>query len=136
MWPGMCLLFSNASAYSGFDRLVDITAALPNMPVLHIDLFVRNMHSQRSLLHFIPPNLLRCRTSTSLFISGQSHNVTYDQDFTTDVTKAVNFFGQHSNSTSFCYYNPKDETQVLFDVDFTTWKWAIASVFGASFGIP
>ncbi|KAJ7935758.1 hypothetical protein B0H13DRAFT_2649462 [Mycena leptocephala] len=33
-------------------------------------------------------------------------------------------------TTSFCYYNPANEAQVLFDVSFTKWKWAITAVFG------
>ncbi|KAJ6582329.1 hypothetical protein B0H19DRAFT_1118053 [Mycena capillaripes] len=62
---------------------------------------------------------------------GVTHNVSYVQDFSKDVNKADNFFNQHTtNSTSFCYYNPANENQVLFDVSFTKWKWAITAVFG------
>ncbi|KAJ7744124.1 hypothetical protein B0H16DRAFT_1889710 [Mycena metata] len=63
---------------------------------------------------------------------GVSHNVSYTQDFKKDVNKADSFFGGHTtNSTGFCYYNPKDETQILFDVNFTPWKWAVFALFGA-----
>ncbi|KAJ7110644.1 hypothetical protein C8R44DRAFT_800384 [Mycena epipterygia] len=62
---------------------------------------------------------------------GESHNVSYVQDFSKDVNSADNFLNRHlANSTSFCNYNPKDESQVLFDVSFTAWKWAITAVFG------
>ncbi|KAJ7205009.1 hypothetical protein GGX14DRAFT_368356 [Mycena pura] len=62
---------------------------------------------------------------------GNKHNVSYVQDFSKDVSKANNFFTSHTtNSTSFCYYNPANEAQVLFDVSFTKWKWAITSIFG------
>ncbi|KAJ7657272.1 hypothetical protein DFH06DRAFT_1197842 [Mycena polygramma] len=63
---------------------------------------------------------------------GQLHpNVSYTQDFKKDVNSADNFLNQHlANSTSFCYYNPKDENQVLFNVGFTKWKWAVTAIFG------
>ncbi|KAJ7152540.1 hypothetical protein C8R46DRAFT_1121469 [Mycena filopes] len=51
---------------------------------------------------------------------GVSHN---------NVDKADSFFGSHTtNSTSFCYYNPKD---ILFNVGFTAWKWGVFAAFGA-----
>ncbi|KAF7315997.1 hypothetical protein MIND_00117000 [Mycena indigotica] len=63
--------------------------------------------------------------------NGVAHNVTYKQDFSTDVGKADGFLTSHqANSTAFCYYNPKDESQILYDVSFTRWKWAITAVFG------
>ncbi|KAJ7159532.1 hypothetical protein C8R46DRAFT_371611 [Mycena filopes] len=63
---------------------------------------------------------------------GVSHNVSYEQDFKKDVDKADSFFGSHTtNSTSFCYYNPKDESQILFNVGFTAWKWGVFAAFGA-----
>ncbi|KAJ7430214.1 hypothetical protein B0H11DRAFT_1893838 [Mycena galericulata] len=62
---------------------------------------------------------------------GVSHNVSYVQDFSQDVNNADSFLNRHlANSTSFCNYNPKDESQVLFDVSFTTWKWVITAIFG------
>ncbi|KAJ7845131.1 hypothetical protein B0H14DRAFT_3086397 [Mycena olivaceomarginata] len=49
---------------------------------------------------------------------GESHNVSY-------------LLNRHlANSTLFCNYNPKDKSQVLFDVSFTAWKWAITAIFG------
>ncbi|KAF7354191.1 hypothetical protein MVEN_01106800 [Mycena venus] len=43
-----------------------------------------------------------------------------------------------TNSSSFCWYNPENEVQVvlilphqvLLDVSFTVWKWVITSIFG------
>ncbi|KAF7343977.1 hypothetical protein MVEN_01686900 [Mycena venus] len=62
---------------------------------------------------------------------GEPHNVSYVQDFSKDVNSADSFLNRHlANSTSFCNYNPKDESQVLFDVSFTPWKWAITAIFG------
>ncbi|KAJ7657309.1 hypothetical protein DFH06DRAFT_991164 [Mycena polygramma] len=63
---------------------------------------------------------------------GRLHpNVSYTQDFKKDVNSANYFLNEHlANSTSFCYYNPKDENQVLFNVAFTKWKWAITAIFG------
>ncbi|KAJ7144961.1 hypothetical protein C8R43DRAFT_560941 [Mycena crocata] len=62
---------------------------------------------------------------------GDIHNTTYKQDFKKDLGKAESFFNQHlTNSTSFCYYNPKDGSQILFDVKMTAWKWAITAIFG------
>ncbi|TFK73396.1 hypothetical protein BDN72DRAFT_761725 [Pluteus cervinus] len=58
-------------------------------------------------------------------------STTYTQDFKKDNTAADNFLQAHlANSTSTCFYNPKDLTQVSFDVSFTAWKWAITAVFG------
>ncbi|TFK73397.1 hypothetical protein BDN72DRAFT_199963 [Pluteus cervinus] len=55
----------------------------------------------------------------------------YTQDFKKDNTAADNFFQAHpANSTSTCFYNSKDLTQVSFDVSFTAWKWAITAIFG------
>ncbi|KAJ7644510.1 hypothetical protein FB45DRAFT_999534 [Roridomyces roridus] len=62
---------------------------------------------------------------------GVEHNVSYSQDFSTDVNKADGFLNSHlANSTAFCYYNPKDESQILYDVKFTAWKWAVTALFG------
>ncbi|KAJ7263413.1 hypothetical protein C8J57DRAFT_1070456 [Mycena rebaudengoi] len=62
---------------------------------------------------------------------GTKHNASYAQDFSKDVNKADDFSNRHmTNSTSFCYYNLADYAQVLFDVSFTRWKWAITAVFG------
>ncbi|KAJ7222028.1 hypothetical protein C8J57DRAFT_1253777 [Mycena rebaudengoi] len=61
---------------------------------------------------------------------GTTHTVSYLQDFSKDVNKADDFSNRHTtNSTSFCDYNPADYAQVLFDVLFTRWKWAITAVF-------
>ncbi|KAJ7478451.1 hypothetical protein FB451DRAFT_1242037 [Mycena latifolia] len=62
---------------------------------------------------------------------GEAHNVSYVQDFSKDVNRADDFLNRHiTNSTSFCYYNPANEAQVLFDVSFTAWKWAVTAIFG------
>ncbi|KAJ7639903.1 hypothetical protein B0H17DRAFT_1023283 [Mycena rosella] len=59
------------------------------------------------------------------------HNATYTQDFKKNIGAAESFFNQHiTNSTSFCYYNPKDDSQILFDVKMTPWKWAVTALFG------
>ncbi|KAJ7092880.1 hypothetical protein B0H15DRAFT_164511 [Mycena belliarum] len=79
----------------------------------------------------------------------RAQNATYRQDFKKDLgaaqvrctttplsvralTGGQGFFDGHiTNSTSFCYYDPKDGSQVRFDVKMTPWKWAITAVFGA-----
>lgn len=62
---------------------------------------------------------------------GSLQNATYTQDFSHNINDAAAFMEKHSvNSTSACYYNPNNLSQVLFDVSFTPWKWAITSVFG------
>jgi len=33
-------------------------------------------------------------------------------------------------STPYCHYNSHNLQQILFDVNFTRWKWAITAVFG------
>ncbi|KAJ7768671.1 hypothetical protein DFH07DRAFT_807562 [Mycena maculata] len=63
--------------------------------------------------------------------SSSTVNTTYTQDFKQDLTSAKSFFNAHiANSTSFCYYNPKNDSQVVFDVKMTAWKWAITAIFG------
>jgi hypothetical protein len=79
---------------------------------------------------------------------GNLQNATYTQDFRHNNNGAAAFMEKHTvNSTSACYYNPNNLSQVniyssrcycryitfyqvLFDVSFTPWKWAITSVFG------
>lgn len=62
---------------------------------------------------------------------GSLQNATYTQDFRHNNNNAAAFMEKHPvNSTSACYYNPNNLSQVLFDVSFTPWKWAITSVFG------
>ncbi|KAF8177280.1 hypothetical protein K438DRAFT_1500899, partial [Mycena galopus ATCC 62051] len=63
---------------------------------------------------------------------GEGHSVSYDQEFSTNVNNAEVFFSEHTvDSTGFCYYNPKDESQILFGITFTTWKWVVTAIFGA-----
>jgi len=58
-------------------------------------------------------------------------NVPYTQDFGKDQNGAQGFFDTHGvNSSAVCHYNPKDADQVLLNVGFTKWKWAISAVFG------
>ncbi|KAJ7578415.1 hypothetical protein C8J56DRAFT_1030818 [Mycena floridula] len=58
-------------------------------------------------------------------------NVTYSQDFGQDSVKANAFLASHPvDSRTKCYYNPKNLAQVLLDVSFTAWKWAVTALFG------
>ena len=52
-------------------------------------------------------------------------------DFGKDATGA-NDYVTHSriNSTTTCFVNPQQLTQVRLDVGFTKWKWVITTLFG------
>ncbi|KAJ7157562.1 hypothetical protein C8R43DRAFT_402257 [Mycena crocata] len=64
-------------------------------------------------------------------VSPSMRNTTYIQDFEKDLRAAEDFYNHHiANSTSFCYYNPKNGSQILFDVKMTPWKWVITAIFG------
>ncbi|KAJ7187577.1 hypothetical protein GGX14DRAFT_580968 [Mycena pura] len=114
-------------------RLLLLQDLLLDMHFLHLELqLLLLLIDQPSGLHSVLPNMLQRRPPTALFVSGrqQAQRVLRPRLFE-DVNKANDFFTSHTtNSTSFCYYNPANETQVLFDVSFTKWKWAITSIFG------
>ncbi|KAF4582695.1 hypothetical protein EYR40_002619 [Pleurotus pulmonarius] len=61
----------------------------------------------------------------------EAHSATYQQDFGKNEASSKQFLNRHSvGSSSRCFYNPKNPSQVSFDVSFTPWKWAVVSIFG------
>ncbi|KAH7096898.1 hypothetical protein BKA62DRAFT_718229 [Auriculariales sp. MPI-PUGE-AT-0066] len=62
---------------------------------------------------------------------GQIVNAIVQVDMGKDNSKATRYIDENSvGNTSKCFYNPKDFSEVLFNVDFTTWKWCIMVIFG------
>ncbi|KDQ22896.1 hypothetical protein PLEOSDRAFT_1087382 [Pleurotus ostreatus PC15] len=62
---------------------------------------------------------------------GKARSAIYHQDFGKDEVSSKQFLDSHPiSSSSRCFYNPKNPSQVSFDVSFTPWKWAVVSIFG------
>ncbi|KAJ7848667.1 hypothetical protein B0H14DRAFT_2767707 [Mycena olivaceomarginata] len=73
-----------------------------------------------------------CQSCTSRLTSnssthlgdGESHNISYVQDFSKDVNNADSFLNRHlANSTSFCNYNPKDDLFAYFSSSSLAGPW-------------
>ncbi|KAL4262164.1 TNFR-Cys domain-containing protein [Pleurotus pulmonarius] len=61
----------------------------------------------------------------------KTHSATCHQDFGKNEESSKQFLNRHSvGSSSRCFYNPQNPSQVSFDVSFTPWKWAVVSIFG------
>ncbi|KAH7090857.1 hypothetical protein BKA62DRAFT_833670 [Auriculariales sp. MPI-PUGE-AT-0066] len=70
-------------------------------------------------------------TVTYKTYGGQTVNATVRADMGKDNGKATRYLDEHRvGSTSKCFYNPKNLSEVLFDIKFTSWKWAITAIFG------